>query len=101
MTTLEFLRQYRIAGYAWFDLIVSFIGIYFLAPLLTQLFLKFKIKIPRISWMFFTLPLSIIIHLLTKNITPMTRNFLDMNGHYVLKIFIVCLFILGVMNIKK
>ena len=97
---IEFLRQFRVGGYAIFDFAVSFLGIYLLAPLLSKIFLKIGVDIPRKSWILFTLPISIIIHLLVGKITPMTKNFIDIHGHYLLKILILGLLILGVMGIK-
>lgn len=100
MTTIEFLRQYRIGEYAIFDFAISFIGIYLLSPLLSKLFLKIRINVPKINWLYLTIPLSIISHLLVGTITPMTRDFFDINGHYILKIIIISLLILGLKNIK-
>jgi len=100
MTTIEFLRQFRIGGYAIFDFVVAFLGIYLLSPLLSKIFLKFKIIIPKSNWVFLTLPIGILAHLIVGNITPMTRNFIDINGHYILKILILILLFFGLRNIK-
>ncbi len=100
MNTLEFLRQFRFGGYAIFDLVVAFLGIYLLSPLLSKLFLKIRIKIPKYNWIYLTLPLGIITHLLVGRITPMTSDFIDINGHYIIKIIIVILLILGLKGIK-
>lgn len=101
MNTIDFLRQFRISEYALFDLGVSFLGVYLLSPLLSKLFLKFRIKIPKRSWLFFTLPLGILVHLLVGKITPMTKNFIDPHGHFFLKILILVLLILGIQGIKR
>jgi len=100
MNTIEFLRQFRVAGYAIFDLSASFLGIYLLAPWLSRVFLKFRIQISRKSWLLLTLPLSIVAHLLVGTMTLMTRDFLDPQGHYVLKGILLALFILGIKDIK-
>lgn len=100
MTTLEIIRQYRIGEYAIFDLGLSFLGIYLLSPLLSKIFRKLKIDIPKQNWLFLTLPISIFIHLLTRNLTLMTRNFIDRDGHLFLKILIIILLILGVRGSK-
>jgi hypothetical protein len=100
MISIEYLRQFRFGGYALFDLIVSFLGIYLLSPLLTKLFLKLRIKVPKYSWMFLTLPIGILVHILVGNITPMTKNFLATGGQYPLKIIIVGLTFLGLRGIK-
>ncbi len=100
METLEYLRSFKILGYAIFDLIVSFWGIYLLSPILTKLFLKIWIEIKRKNWMFLVLPIGILFHIIFWNITPMTRDFLDINDFYFLKILIIILLILGLKGIK-
>ena len=100
MFNLEYLRHFRIGEYAIFDIVVSFLGIYLLSGLLSKLFLKIGINIPKISWMYFTLPIGILTHILVGRITPMTRDFLDLNGHYLIKIIIILMIILGAMGIR-
>jgi len=100
MFSLEYLRQFTIFNYAIFDLVVSFLGIYLLAPSLSKLFKKIHINIPKKNWVYLTLPLSIIIHLLVQSFTPMTLDFLDKSGHYPLKIIIIILTYLGLRKIS-
>lgn len=100
MTLLEFLRQFRFGEYAVFDFATSFLGIYLLSPLLSKIFLKFRLDIPKKSWLLLTLPISIIVHLLVGVITPMTRDFIDIDDHYILKIIILILLILGLKGVK-
>lgn len=100
MNSIEYLRQFRIGGYAIFDFAVSFIGMYLIAPLLSKIFLKLKIIIPKNNWIFLTVPLSIIVHLLTNTMTTMTKDFLDINGHYVIKILILLFLVRGLKDIK-
>lgn len=56
--------------------------------------------IPKKNWLFLTLPVGIIFHLLVGKITPLTKNVLDIHGHYFLKILILVLLVLGVRGIK-
>ncbi len=100
MITIGFLRQFRINNYALFDFLITFLIVYLIAPYLSRLFLKIKIIIPKKSWLFLTLPLSIITHILINNITPLTRNFLDLNNYYLLKLIILFLLILGIKDIR-
>ena len=100
MFTLEFLRSYKIFGFAIFDLTVSLLGISFLSPLLSKLFLLIRLDIPRSSWLYFTLPIGILAHMLTRNCTPMTQAILDPSGHYFLKVFLLILIILGISGIR-
>jgi len=99
--SLSFLRQFRIGGFAIFDFALAFLGILLLSPLLSKIFAKMGIEIPRRSWLFFTLPISIIAHLLVGRMTPMTKQFLDPNGHYLIKAIIIGSFILGMISIKR
>ena len=100
MLTIESLRQFRIFGYAIFDLTVSFLGIYLLSPLLSKLFLVLRIKVPKKNWLFLTLPLGILAHLLVCNITLMTKNFIDLQGNWILKIVILASLLFGLKGIK-
>ncbi len=100
MITLEYLRHFRIFEYAIFDIVVSYLGIYLLSGPLSKLFLKMRLIIPKISWIYLTLPIGIISHLLVGTITPMTRNFLDLNSNYLLKVVIFIMIYLGVRLIE-
>lgn len=100
MTTLEFLRSFRIFEYAIFDFALSFLGIFLLSPFLSKLFLKMNIIVPKKNWIILTIPLSILIHIIFLNFTPLTKNFLDYQNHFLLKgLVLACLF-LGLRGIK-
>ena len=100
MTTIEFLRQFRIGEYAIFDFIVSFLGIYLLSPILSKIFLKIKIIIPKRNWIFLTLPIGFLFHLVFGSITPMTRDILNIHDHYILKIVMLILLFFGIKGLK-
>ena len=100
MITLEFLRLFRISGYALFDLAISFVGIYVLAPILSYLFHRIRLDIPKKSWLLLTLPIGIAAHLLIGQKTLMTKNFVDPQGHFVLKLFILIVLYFGLRDIK-
>ena len=101
MIPIEFLRQFRIFDYAIFDFLVSFLGIYFLAPVLSKIFLRFKVIIPRNNWLFLTLPLGIFFHLIFGRITPLTRDFISLDSHYILKVLILVSLLLGLRGISR
>ncbi|MDP3956076.1 MAG: hypothetical protein Q8Q18_02440 [bacterium] len=101
MFTLDYLRHFRFLGYAIFDLSLAFLGMALVAPLLSKLFLNIGIYIPYKSWILWALPIGIVAHLLIGTITPMTAQFIDPSSHYVLKILIVVLILLGSVGIKK
>jgi len=97
---IEFLRQFRVDGYAIFDFVVSYLGIWLLSPLLSKLSKKIKLDIPKINWLWFTLPISILVHVLVGTFTPLTKNFLDLNGHYGLKIVVIIMIVMGCRGVK-
>jgi len=100
MVTLEFLRQFRLGGYAIFDLSVSFLGIFLLSPLLSKLFLKISLYVPKLNWVFLTLPIGILVHLAFGRMTPMTQDFFDLSGHWWLKSIILLSLFLGIRGMR-
>lgn len=99
--SIETLRQYRVGGYALFDLSISFLGIYLLSPFLSKVLRKLGWEIPRSSWLMLTLPIGILVHLLTGTETLMTKNFMDPQGQVLLKLFIIGLFVMGIKGVQK
>ena|SRR5680860_1686117 len=100
MVSLEFLRQFHAGDYAIFDLTVAFLGIFLLSPLLSKMFLKIGVYIPRVNWIFLTLPIGILVHVLIGSMTPMTKQFFSWPGNFWLKVSILTLLILGLRGIK-
>lgn len=100
MIPIAFLRQFRLGDYAIFDFAAAFLGIYLLAPLLSKIFAKLRVEIPHQNWLYLTLPLSVVVHLLSGHITPLTRDFIDLQGHYIVKIIILALLVPGLTDIK-
>lgn len=100
MELLDYIREFRIFNYAIFDLIVSFLWIYLLSPFLSKSFFKIWIIIPKVNWLFLTLPIWIFFHVIFWSFTPMTENFLDFSDFYVLKWIVIILLFLWLRNIK-
>lgn len=100
MITLEYLRQFRFADYAIFDLTVAFLGIFLISGLLSKLFLKMRLYVPRTSWVILTLPIGILVHLLTGQMTPMTKDFFSWPGNWWLKSLILLLLFFGLRGIR-
>jgi len=101
MNLFEALRQFRILDLAIFDFVLAFGGVYLLAPILSKLFLKLGLDIPKLSWMLFVPFIGIIAHLLVGRGTPLTHDFLDISGHYLEKILILGPFFIGLKFIKS
>lgn len=79
MFSIEYLRQFKIGPFAIFDTVSAYLGILLLAPLLTWLFSKVNLKIPVVSWLWFTMPLSVIFHLLFRQTTPVIKILISPN----------------------
>lgn len=73
MISLEYLRQFRVGPFTIFDTLASYIGILILSPVLTWLVSRLRLKIPTISWLWFTLPLSVIFHIIFHQSTPLMK----------------------------
>jgi len=101
MITIDLLRKYRIGEFAIFDLSTAFLGVLILSPLLSWLFRKLGWEIPKVSWIFWTLPIGILAHSIIGRKTPMTTEFFDPRGHYILKILILTLLIIGAKGVKR
>lgn len=98
---ITYLRQFRIEGFTVFDTGASFLGVYILAPLLTRAFRLIGIEVSRRSWLYLVLPIGILAHYLSGTKTPMTVEFLDPAGYYLLKLAILTLLVLGLKDIRK
>lgn len=101
MDTISFLRQFRIGGFAIFDFATAFLGILIFSPLLSWIFRKLSLEIPKKNWLFLTVPIGIVTHLLVGRRTPLTAEFLNIRGHYLLKIVVLALFALGLRGIRR
>lgn len=101
MTTIDYLRQFRLGGYALFDFTAGFLGMLLLAPLLSRLSEKAGFRVPKRNWVILMLPISILTHLAVGSYTPLTKNFLDLNGHYFLKLVVIGCCVLGALGIKR
>lgn len=77
MEFISILRQFKIGSFAVFDIVAAYLGVFLLAPFLTKLTLLAKVSVPRVSWMWFTLPLSVVFHLAVNQNTPFMKIILD------------------------
>jgi hypothetical protein len=104
MTTIEYLRQFRVLGFAVFDFTAAVLGMLLLSPLLSWLFAKIGILVPKRNWVISMLPLSVVFHLLFGTMTPFTKDILDPSGHLMEKLLVLicCVFsVLGVRRLPK
>jgi hypothetical protein len=71
-----------------------------LSPLLSWIAHKFRVIVPKKNWVILTLPIGVVIHIVVGTFTPMTKNTLMLNDHYVLKFILVVFLLFGLRGIK-
>lgn len=90
MAYIEYLRQFRIGQFTIFDTASAYVGILILSPLLSWLVSKIHLKIPTASWIWFTLPLSVIFHVIFHQPTPLIKILTNPdNIQFYIAIFII------------
>ncbi|MBI3495266.1 hypothetical protein HY065_01420 [Candidatus Berkelbacteria bacterium] len=97
---IETLRSYRIGPFSIFDFATAYLGIYLVAPLLSWLFAKIGLKISRVSWLWLTIPIAIVVHLALGIRTPLMKMIFDLSGHYTVKIVVLIMLYMGLRDIK-
>ncbi len=100
MDIIGTLRQYRIGPFTIFDTVLAYGAIFLLSPILTWLFSKINVSIPRAAWLWFVLPISVVAHVLVHQMTPFTTMVLDPGGSYIAKIVVLFMLFMGVRLIK-
>ena len=94
MFSLEYLRQFRIGPFAIFDTAISYLGILILSPFLRWLMSKLHLKVPISAWVWLTMPIAVIFHLIFQQTTPLMKILSDPSQIQ----FYIALFILSVMT---
>lgn len=101
--SLEYLRQFRIGQFAIFDTAISYVGILILSPLLTWFGSLLRMNISLVSWLWFTLPISVLFHIIFRQSTPL-MNILKNPGHvqfYIAIFILLAMTYMGLRNISK
>lgn len=98
MDPIRILRQFTVGPFTIFDIATAYIGIYLIAPLLTKLFSKIHIYITTAGWLWLTLPIGVIFHIVFHINTPYMRMLLNPHGSYVAKIVLLFMLYMGLRN---
>lgn len=101
MNAIDYLRQFRIGNFAIFDFTAAFLGMLIISPFLSLLCKKVGVYVPKRSWVILTIPIGIAAHLLVGSMTPLTKDFLDPNGSYFVKIFALGCCVLAGIGVKR
>ena len=102
MDVVSILRQYRIGPFTIFDTVTAYLGIFLLSPLLSKLFSKLHINISRAGWLWLTLPISVIFHLVFRQNTPLMKMLSDpfKFEFYLILVALLLMTYLGLRKIK-
>ncbi|MCA9388940.1 hypothetical protein KC644_04280 [Candidatus Berkelbacteria bacterium] len=97
---IQFLRQFKIGQFAVFDLVTAFLGVWLVSPWLSAGMAKLGLIVPRSSWLWWTLPLGTLVHIIIGTNTPLTSYVLDPKGYYLWKLALVILILIGAIQVK-
>jgi hypothetical protein len=100
MDILHILRQYKIGPFTIFDTVTAYVGIFLIAPLLTKIFSKIHINISRAGWLWLTLPISVIFHLIFRQNTPFMKILSDPH-QFQFYLGIIILLFMSYMGLRK
>ena len=95
------LREYRIGPFTIFDTVLAYLGILIISPLLIKLFSLVHLKITLASWLWLTMPLSVIFHLVFSQDTPLIKVLLNSNNSYIAWAVILFMTFMGLKDIRR
>lgn len=101
MNVIAFLRQFRLGPFAIFDTVLSYVGFFLLAPLLSKLFLKFHLSIPRSSWLWWMLPISVVFHLIFRQETALMKLLVSSDWSFVIVVSLVVMIFMGARGCRR
>jgi len=101
--SIAVLRQYRIGPFTIFDTATAYLGIFLLSPLLSKIFSKIHINISRAGWLWLTLPISVIFHLVFRQNTPLIKILSDTSQYqfYLVVVIMVFMTYMGLKDINN
>lgn len=100
MIDIVYLRHFRIGPYAIFDFAVSYLGMYVIAPMLSAVVSKIHLNISRSGWMWLTLPLSVVFHIVFNQQTPLMKALISPDHYFIEAIALLFMLYMGLNNIR-
>ncbi|MFA7287083.1 MAG: hypothetical protein WC052_05475 [Patescibacteria group bacterium] len=100
MDYITLLRQFRIGQFALFDISLGYVGMLLLSPLLTKIFSKFHLHIPRATWLWWMFPISVVFHFVFRQSTPLMKALSQPEGVLV-AIILIAMILLGLRNCSR
>jgi len=95
------LRSYRIGPFTIFDTVLAYVGVAILSPLLTKLFSVIHLKISLTSWLWLTMPLSVIFHLVFSQNTPLVKTLFSSDNFYIAWVVLLFMSFMGLKGIRR
>jgi len=95
MISIEYLRSFRLGEFAIFDFTLAYLGVYLLSSTLNKIISPTRRKLSRTQWLLLVLPISIIFHIATGNITPLTKLAIDPGVGHGLKVLLLIMLYFG------
>lgn len=92
MNCLQNLREYKVGPFTVFDTVVSFVVAYYFAQ-----YFKYDVR----AVMLLVLPVSVLIHKMVGQSTPLTQMAFSKRGDYWVKALLVILTVAGVNELYK
>lgn len=101
MVDIAYLRQFRVGPYTIFDFVISYVGVYLLAPVLTKFMQKFNVNISRAGWLWLTLPLAVIFHFIFRQDTPFMKLLFNPETYFIEPIVLLFMLYMGLKDSKS
>ena len=98
---IETLRQFKLGPFAIFDFAISYLIIYLVSPFLVKLSKKLNFPISKAQWLWLVIPFSVATHILSGEMTPLTKMFVNLKGDIVVKVLVVLMLYMGLKRQKE
>lgn len=101
MDYVTMLREYRIGPFTIFDTVLAYLGILIVSPLLTKIFSLVRLKITLASWLWLTMPLSVLFHIIFRQDTPLMQILFNSDKFYIAWAVLLFMTYMGLRGIKR
>ena len=99
---LNLLRlQYRIGPFSVADTLGSLVIALIISPILSWLFSLVGVKVPRLAWVWLTIPVAELTHIIFHVDAPYKRMLLDTHGGYLAKLAFLVMLYMGLRGIRR
>ncbi|MDH5533063.1 MAG: hypothetical protein OEX81_01410 [Candidatus Pacebacteria bacterium] len=98
---IETLRSFKIGPFAVFDFAISYLIVYLIAPLLVKISKKIKFPISKTQWLWLVVPFSVLSHIISGEMTPLTKMFINRDGDILVKVIVLFMLYMGIRRPKK